>query len=439
MGPSLLESLPASVLQLPVAWTLAFAAVPVSAETLRVGTVGELHAAFEAASPGTRIELAAAEFRLDRPLVVPDGVTLSGGGRMTVDAAGRAAGLADGTAATLALRGDWRGNGLSLGDGAELRGLRVVDFDAGATPPDGRKRNVVAVVSRRAGDRVVATLRDCEIETSQPFGVGGDGPLGRAIVVMTLNAGDAGGPHSGAHAGLRLERSVVRAPESNAVFAINFASRGRVDLRIDDSVLAGVLSATGGTARQDVVDGASTTLRSRNSRYLRTGRYDRFGWQLLGGSGVPHPGVGSAAGSERNELDVDSRGDAIEGFRTGVYAAGGRRVGGLSGPSIGNVARLRLRDLAIEGAGEAPVDFELSGALAEPAPGGAAALPPGDSNLLHVDLRGFRRGAGSSRYEAVRGPGGRDDNRLEFAGDPGGFARSNPAFRPVPGEEFFSR
>lgn len=415
------------------------AATPAAAATLRAGTVSELEAALEAARPGTRIELAAGEFRVDRPLHVPDGVTLYGGGRMAVDATGRAAGLADGTAATLVVAGEWRGDALSLGDGSSLRGLRIVDIDSGVTPPAGRMRNVVAVVSRRAGDRVVATLRDCEIETRQAFAVGGDRPLGRAIVVLTSHAGEAGGPHAGARAGLRLMRSVVRAPESNALFANNFASRGRVDLWIEDSVLAGVLSAVGGTARQEVVHGARTTLRSRNSRYLRAGRYDRFGWQLLGGSGVPHAGLGSDAGTERNELVVDSRGDAIEGFSVAVHAAGGRRVGALSGPSSGNVARLRLRDLTIRGAGEAPLDFELSGALAEPGPGGGEVPPPGDSNLLSVDLRGFRQGAGASRYDTVRGPAGTRGNQLEFAGDRDRFVRSNPAFQPVPGAEFFSR
>jgi hypothetical protein len=414
---------------------LSCSATAAPAATLEAASIEELEASLARARPGTRIDLAPLKYQLDRPLVVPNGVTLSGGGRMSVDERGRATGFVPGPVATFLIAGEWRGDAVALGDGSELRGVRLVDQDR-----EQGRRNLVAVVSRRAGDRIRARVRECEIETAAvPEFRDPAQPRGRAVMVVTRGHHGTAGAHEGARVGVSVLRSIVRSPTSQALFAVNFASRGVVDVEVRDSVFGGVTSAVGGVPRPEAVAGARTTFRSRNSLYRRVEGFDGFGWQLIGGSGVPHEGMGSAGGASRNELIVDSRGDAIEGFRTGVYAAGGRRVGGLSGPSIGNVARLRLRDLAIEGAGEAPVDFELSGALAEPAPGGAEALPPGDSNLLQVDLRGFRRGAGSSRYEAVRGPGGRDDNRLEFAGDPGGFARSNPAFQPVPGEEFFSR
>jgi hypothetical protein len=415
------------------------AAAPATAATLRVGTMAELEAALAAARPGTRIELAAVEFRVGRPLLVPDGVTLHGGGRMALGVDGRAAGLLTGSAATLVATGELQGDAVSLGNGSKLQALRIVDHGAGARPAGPGWRNVVSIGSRRAHDRVTATIRDCEIETDQAFGVGRDGPLGRAIVVSTRNLGESGGAHVGARAGLRLLRSVVRASESNALFAINFAAGGRVDLRVEDSVLEGVLSATGGTARPDAVSGARTKLHSRNSRYVRAGRYDRFGWQLNGGSGTPHAGIGSTAGAERNELSVDSRGDAVEGFRVGVQAAAGRRVGTLSGASSGNTLILRLRDLSIEGAGDGSVDFDLFGALAEAPPGGGEAGAVGQGNVLLVDLRGFRRGNGTSRYVSTNDPAGDGGNRVRFVGGPHGFSRSNPGFKQVPAEKFFHR
>jgi hypothetical protein len=418
---------------------LVLATTPAVAGTAHVTDVAGLYAAVGAARSGTVVALAPGEYRLDRPLIVPDGVALDGGGRMAADAGGRATGLRTGAVAVLVVAGDWSGDAVSLGNGSELRGLRIQDQQLDSASPAAGLRNVVAVVSRRAGDRVAAIIRDCEIGTDQAFGVGRNGPLGRAIIALTRNLAEAGGPHGGARVDLRLARSVVRAPESNALFAINFASNGQVDLRIDDSLLAGVLSATGGTARPDAVSGARTTLRSRNSRYLRTGRYDRFGWQLNGGSGTPHAGIGSAAGAERNELAVDSRGDAIEGFRVGVQAAAGRRVGTLSGASSGNVARLRLRDLSIKGTGEGSVDFDLYGALAEQLPGGnAAATAVGEGNILQVELRGFRGGNGVSRYISASRPADGERNRVWFVGEPRRFSRSNPAFLPVPAGEFFS-
>lgn len=414
---------------------LACAVPAVPAATLEVANNAELEATLASARPGTRIELARLEYRLERPLVVPDGVVLDGGGRMQTDARGRATGFGASPVATLRLAGDWMGDAVVLGDGSELRGLRLVDED-----PNSSKRNLVAVMSRRAGDRLAARLREFEAVTAAaPNTRERAGPFGRAIMVVTRNPADATGAHAGAQVRLSVERSVLRAPNGQALFAVNFASRGVIALQVRDSLVAGVTSAVGGVPRPQAVSGARTTFESRNALYRREGASDRFGWQLFGGSGVPHEGMGSAAGAERNELVVESRGDAIEGFRVAVHAAGGRRVGGLSGPSVGNVARLSLRDLEVLGGGEAPVDFEFFGVVSEPAPDGGEALPPGDSNLLRVDLGGFGCGAGASRYEASRGPGGTQDNRLEFAGDPRSFAKSNPAFLPVPGAEFFAR
>jgi len=416
------------------------------AADVEVSTAAGLYAALEAAPAGTRVHLAAGVYELDRPLTVPDGVTLSGSGSMELDAAGRAAGMVPAGATTLSAHGRWSGNVIEMGRRASLQRLRVVDVTeaaAGSTDENSR-RNLVVVASRRAGDVLEASIHDCELSTGQSFSFGRVGPFGRAIGVWTRNPGDSGAMDSGAQVRLNLERSVVRAPRSNSLFAINFAAGGKVEVTISDSLLLGQLSAAGAASRPDPVTRASTSVRSHNTLYAAAGGIDRVGWHLFGGSGVPHPGLGLGVppGAHDNQLSFSSREDLIEGFRTGILAAAGRRIGNLSGPSSGNRMELDLRDLRIRSEGEGAADLRLFGALAEPTPGGSETLPPGEGNLTTIRMTGTTgSGPRANRYAdlegVTRGTRDEDHNRLQVIGSLDRFQRLNPGLVPAPGVEFF--
>ena len=84
---------------------------------------------------------------------------------MRFNGAGLPAGFAAGTRTTLSMTGNTPGNMLTLGDGATIRGLQIEDLA-------GRAGNIVAVVSREAGDRVSATIVECEIINPNPSGAG---------------------------------------------------------------------------------------------------------------------------------------------------------------------------------------------------------------------------------------------------------------------------
>jgi len=425
------------------------ATVPVCiAGEVDVGTIVGLRDALARALPGTTIRLAPGEYELTGPLVIPDHVVVQGNGQMALDGGGRAAGWKEAGASTLLVRGPWSGNAVELGHGSALRALRIVDPGAakGDAAAPGEAPNLVVVSSRRPGDRVEASIVECEISTQQPFGIGGDpGPLARAVAVWTRHPGAGGSPGAGASVSLTIERSVIRAPRSNSLFAINFAPRGQVVLDVRDSRLEGVLSAGGGTSVADHVTHAVTTIRSRNNEYVEAGGFDRFGWHLFGGSGVPHPKPGRATppGADDNRLTMQSEGDRIDGYRTGIFAAAGRRVGALSGPSSGNRLELETKDLVIATAGDEAADVRWSGALAEPDRGSGERLPPGEGNLMTVRMTGtVGSGPRANRYEDVSGwpPGPPETagNRLRVLGARVDFERQNPGLSPVPDDEFFA-
>lgn len=423
------------------------AAVPACmAGDVDVETVAGLREALASAAPGTTVRLAPGEYELAGPLVVPDHVVVEGSGTVVLGGNGSPAGWQDDRVSTLRVRGPWSGNAVELGHGSALRRLRIVDESAaeGGAEAQGEARNLVVVAPRRPGDWVAASVVECEVSTQQPFGSGVAGPLGRAVAVWTRNRGGGGPPDAEASARLTIERSVIRAPRSNALFAINFAPRGQVAVDIQDSRLEGVLSAAGGTSLRDHVTHALTTIRSRNNEYVAAGGFDRFGWHLFGGSGVPHPQPGPATppGADDNRLRMESDGDRIEGFQTGILAAAGRRVGGLSGSSSGNHLELETKNLVIVTDGEQAADILWFGALAEPSRGSDERLPPGQGNLMTVRMTGtIGSGPRANHYADVGGllPGhpGAVGNQLRVLGTPGQFRRHNPGLSPAPGDEFF--
>jgi hypothetical protein len=412
---------------------------------LEVSTVAALRDALASAAAGTTVYLAPGEYELAGPLVVPDHVVVEGSGQMSLDSDGRAAGLRDEQASTLRVLGAWSGNAIELGHGAALRRLRVMDETGrdGGPVDRGQARNLLVVASRGPGDRVEASLVECELSTQQPFGIGGEvGPLGRAVGVWTRNRAGSGPPDADASAGLKIERSVIRAPRSNALFAINLAPRGKVEVVVRDSRLAGVLSAAGGASLEDPVIQARTTFRSSHTDYV-AGQFTRFGWQLVGGSGRPHPGATTSPGADDNELQVMSEGDRILGFNTGVLAVAGRRVGNLSGPSSGNRLDLDLRGLTIRTEGEGAADLRWYGAMSETPLGGGERLPPGENNILMARITNSRgSGPRANDFDHLEGPTGPDHdpaagNLLLVEGSPAAFLRDNRDLGPGPGEQFF--
>jgi hypothetical protein len=152
------------------------------------------------------------------------------------------------------------------------------------------------------------------------------------------------------------------------------------------------------------------------------------------------------AATERNTLRIHSVDDRIEGFTTGVLAAGGRRffAAPIAGPTSDNRVDLKMIGTTITtpSCGATPVaDFRLAGALVS-----SASLIPGDGNSLHVVMRGVTgSGSRSNVYADVLGPTGPvapaiqgTGNRLEIAGNLQAFEQTNRAIDPAPAPEFFS-
>jgi len=219
-----------------------------------VGNVEDLRRVLASAAPGTTVRLAPGEYELTGPLIVPDHVELTGSGQIVPGDSGRPIDWQDAQTSTLRIHGPWSGNAVELGHGSGLRRLRIVDAGVaeGGTVAQGEAPNLVVVSTRRPGDRVEASIEECEISTQQPFGIGGEpGPLARAVAVWTRHPGAGGSPGAGASVSLTVERSIIRAPRSNSLFAINFAPRGQAELNIRDSRVEGVMSAGGGTSLQD--------------------------------------------------------------------------------------------------------------------------------------------------------------------------------------------
>jgi hypothetical protein len=385
----------------------------------------------------------AGTYALDAPLTVPDGATLEGEGIMQFHD-GLPVGFGSVAHTTLTMSANVPGNMLTLGDRTTIRRLEIVDLA-------GRVGNVVAVVSREAGDRVSAAIAQTEIVNPNGHGVGPDGPTGYGLLVLTRNSnlGATPAPHEGASLTAALARSVIRAPAGGGVFAFNFAARGSVSLSLAGNLIGGGLTANGGVSRPDAVHDAEVRIESRRNFY-RDDSPDpctapRAGWNLTGGSGAPAPL--SVPETARNSLRVHSVDDRIEGFTTGVVATAGRRFfpSPTAGPSTDNTADLKLLGTGIStpscGSAQFVTDLDLAGAFAAD-----DALSPGDGNSLRIVMRGVTgSGPRSNRYGHSVGPSGPlppesqgTGNHLKIVGSPQSFASANRQIDPLPGPEYFS-
>jgi hypothetical protein len=413
--------------------------------TIVVRNAAELVAALSPENAGRRILVRAGAYAVSAPLTVPDGATLVGEGVMQLNGAGRAVGFGAGARTTLTMRANVPGSMLTLGDGATIRRLKIVDLA-------GRAGSVVSVLSREAGDRVSATIAESEIVNPNPHAFTPDGPTGVGVLVLTRNQnlGADPAPDEGAALTARLVRSVIRSPAAGAgLFAFNFAALGRVSVTLNDNTIGGGIIANGGVSRPDAVHDAEVRIASHRNLY-RDDSPDpcatpHFGWNLLGGSGPAAPlPVGETV---RNSLHFRSVDDRIRGFTTGVVATGSRRFFPLptAGPSSDNSLDLKLLDSRIStpSCGGAPfvADLDLAGAFAA-----GDAFSPGDRNTLHAVVRGVTgSGPRFNRYANSAGPSGPlspelqgSDNRLEIAGSPQAFAQRNRHIDPAPGAGHFS-
>jgi hypothetical protein len=412
--------------------------------SMLVRTSGQLVEALTPANAGRRIRVTRGEYRIDRPLQVPDGATLEGEGVMSFGADGLPAGFEPGTETVLRVTDGFHGQVLTLGHGSALRGLRVVDLANPPSQPPLRQGNVVYVASRAPGDTIAASIVECELVNPNLVGFSDTGPHGHGVVALTLNPNLGAPPaaHEGARVSVRVQRSVVRTHTGAVVFANNFAARGAVTVVLEGNRFEGYLTAGAGVSRPDAVTGSLTLIDSRGNRYLRSGR-DRYGWLLLGGSTSPHFLEAGIPGAARATLRVESTDDHIEGFRQGIQAAAARRIGGQSSLLLDNRVELRLRGTRIRSDGEGASDFILQGAMSEVAQAeGPGEFPAGNRNVLRVVMEDVS-GSGERRnvYADVVGPTRLENqgvgNRLEVTGDATSFVRSNGGIDPPPNVQFF--
>ena len=430
-------------------------------DTANVSNVAQLLIALESANAGRTVRLAAGTYDIAVPIIVPDGVRLIGSGVMQYDARQLPSGFGDATRTTIRMAASAEGNMITLGDSSTIRALEIVDLD-------GRSGNVVAVASRRPKDSVDATITETVIVNPNPLLVGAGLSVGRGLWVVTqnLNMGKAPAPHEGSLLSVRMTRSIIRSPSGGGgFFAYNFAANSRIRVEITGSVVGGSSEANGGVSRPDAVHDANVQILSSGNLY-RNEWMDPcisplLGLNLIGGSGAPIPLQLPA--TVRNELQVQSVNDRIEGFTTGVLATGGRRFFAepLNAPPTDNHIELQLVGTTIVTPACAQADSTTSVENSMGIPGvrkliladlrlyGAQSdndrLNPGDRNTVRVELRGVTgSGTRSNRYLDNGGPSGilasqfrGRGNRLEIVGEPQSFSRANRGIQPAPDSRFF--
>jgi hypothetical protein len=403
---------------------------------VEVTTTAELIAALSPVNAGRRILVHAGTYDLTQPLSIPDSITLEGEGTMLVDESGLPAGFDASAHTTLRMIANVPGDVLTLGNQVTIRRLQIVDLP-------GRSGNVVAVYSRHPNDHVAASVLESEIVNANP------GFYGLYSQTRNLNLGNNPPPDQGSTIDIRMTGSLVRSTlGGRGVFAFNFAPLSNVAVTLTGNVLGG-LTANGGVSLPDAVHDSEVRIESRGNLYRNEATNlcaaSVIGWNLTGGSGAPAPVPVSA--TSNNVLQMQSVDDRIERFTTAVLASGSRRyfAAPLAGESTDNELDMELigATLSTPSCGGAQVvrDFDLKGAFAN-----SNTLAPGNGNTLHAVIRGVTgSGARSNQYADNGGPTGTlpsqvsgIGNRLEIAGNPQAFMRTNEAIDPAPSAQFFS-
>jgi hypothetical protein len=405
--------------------------------TIQLTPSDDLAAKIVAAATGVTFRFAPGTYTIKQTIVVPEGATLEGLGRMSFDKDHRPDGIGPelGIPELVAhplLSGDM----IALSSGSRLFRLRIRNV-AGRINPG----NVVVVASSERGDSLIAAIEDCELVN--PYPPGADpalGPQGRGLLVFTRFRSGTNAPHDGSAIRVTMTNSLIRSPgHGTGVFAANFAANALLVLILRNNIIGGGLDAVGGVSRPDPVAYASTLILSERNLY----RSDPFepvpsklvkaekdlpfpgekpvprqkddsvpqqkdvvltdegikadlhsvvrapiGWFLHGGAQPPPKPLATHPVTE-NQLVIDSKDDRIEDFEMGIYASGGWRryntAPGLSpsGNALDrNLVQMRLEDLQIDCLDN---DFTLLGAEAD------GNFAPGDGNLLQVTrARGTR-------------------------------------------------
>jgi tetratricopeptide (TPR) repeat protein len=163
-------------------------------------------------------------------------------------------------------------------------------------------------------------------------------------------------------------------PTERRVFAMNFASHGKVTINLTNNHIGGPLDVIGGLSRPDAVVGATTTITSHENIYSSRGPSDVEAWKIVGGSSLP---FGGNANSDSNSASVQSKDDQIENFKIGIAAIGGRRLPG-EGTCSHNKARLELLHMTLATNGTDAADFDFTGALS------LVVTEAGNANVVHV-------------------------------------------------------
>ena len=349
--------------------------------TIDVDTAAKLIDALNRASAGVTIRLKKGRYEVNKPLLVPDGVTLRGAGEMQFNQ-DLPTGFKPGTKTTIIGKRNLAGNLLTLSDGSKVVKLvlegpnRFQEDDVG--PIGG---NVVAVASQRDEDSVSATIEECELINNLESAGGTDGPTGGAILAYTRNPnqGEAPSPHVDAEVTLALRRSIVRTPKNGkAVFAMNFASRGNVTISLTQNEVRGPLDIIGGLSRPDAVADATTKIISERNHYSPRPASDVEAWHIVGGSSWP---LGENAKTDSNSAIVESTNDQIENFKVGIMAVGGRLLSLNHGTCSKNKVNLTLTGMKLAtNPGPNAADFVFIGAQSD------GLFPAGANNAVVVEV-----------------------------------------------------
>ncbi len=428
--------------------------------TATISTSAELVAALVPSNAGRRIRIRSGTYDIKQLLIVPDSMTLEGEGVMGFDTDRRPTGFSDSTRTILKMTNNVGGDVLTLGNGVAIRNLEIVDLE-------GRSGNVMAVASRRPGDRVSATI--VEVVTVNPNGmtIVPSGAIGRAIHISTRNAnlGADPPPDDGSVVAVHIERSLIRSPAGGGgIFAYNFSANSRISVEVTRSVIGGSNEANGGVSRPEAVHDSEVSVTSQGNLY-RNEWEDRcaaglLGWNLTGGSGAPIP-LPNLQQTARNRLRVRSIDDQLDGFTTGVLATGSRVFFPVSLNALptGNHVDLQLTGTTITTPACGPIhrgeystelaaddliairDLELIGAWVKN-PGLAA----GEGNTVRAEIRGVKgSGMRANKFASVGANSGVVPrnlhgvvNRLTIVGTPQEFARTNRGILPAPGGSFFA-
>ncbi len=342
---------------------------------------------------GRHILVTRGTYIINEPLVIPDGVVLDGEGVMLGRPQPDRFQTGTETRIVVDPAASFAGDVLTLGTGVTIRDLVIEDLA-------GRRGNVVAIYSRRPGDSLSASIVECEIVNPNVSSLDLDGPVGRAVVVLTRNRQLGAPPDPDADAAVTalVTRSIIRSTGGgSAIFAINFAPRGNVTVVATANRVYGSVDATGGVSRPDEVTGAHTTLLSQSNLYSWLAG-TAPAWSVIGGSSVPVAGF-VASGASDNLTRFTSVGDRIDGFRVGIFSTSARRQNLTSDENSNNRVELRITHLRLRTAGSGAADLILYGARAE-----NGQYTPGNNNVLQVLMVGVT-GSGA-RANSVRGRAG---------------------------------